>query len=303
VKDPTNHRHTPVESTPGSAESGRGEKAHTPKAEDEAASPAPITWQDLESEYRLDIDTPENVVFGYEIAGIGSRFLAALIDTLLIAILQIIAGLSVLFLTILLPEGILPSIWISALGLIAFLFLWGYYIFFEMTWNGQSPGKRKVGLRVIRTDGTPITFTESLVRNLIRLVDFLPAYYGIGVVTMFIDSRSRRLGDLAAGTLVVRDQGPVTLESLEAEPTRSVAARPPQIDGIDLPLERLSSQDIQLAEDFLRRRHQLINAETVAYQVAKLLLERMNLSIHQIGPMSTSDLILKIVQASHSWET
>ncbi|MEK7327557.1 MAG: RDD family protein, partial [Chloroflexota bacterium] len=97
--------------------------------------------------------------------------------------------------------------WLVAIfGLISFAFFWGYYILFEMLWNGQSPGKRWVGLRVIRTDGTPITLTESIIRNLVRLVDFLPAYYGVGVVTMFINEQSRRLGDLAAGTLVVHDR-------------------------------------------------------------------------------------------------
>ncbi len=106
-----------------------------------------------------------------------------------------------------------PSSWIVAiLGLISFILLWGYYIFFEILWNGQSPGKRWVGLRVIRIDGTPITLSESIIRNLVRIIDFLPTAYGVGVVTMFINTNSRRVGDLAAGTIVVHDREAKGLE-------------------------------------------------------------------------------------------
>src|SRR5215510_11634669 len=103
--------------------------------------------------------------------------------------------------------------------LASFVLFWGYYIFFEMLWNGQTPGKRWVGLRVIRTDGTPITLSESFIRNLTRLVDFLPAAYGIGIISMFLDKQSRRLGDLAAGTLVVHDRAPISIQSLSVKRT------------------------------------------------------------------------------------
>src|SRR5262249_22782148 len=173
------------------------------------------------------IDTPENVVFGYRVAGIGSRFLAAIIDSALIVVLEIVVNLALLLVVLNLFRESLNSndnaaiAWLLGLfGLIAFAILWGYYIFFELLWNGQSPGKRRMGLRVLRMDGTPITLSESIIRNLVRLVDFLPAYYGVGVVVMFIDGQSRRLGDLAAGTVVVHDRAAVTLESLAAASAR-----------------------------------------------------------------------------------
>ena len=145
----------------------------------------------------LNIDTPENVVFGYEVVGIGSRFLAALVDTTIIALLLVAANVILFFfLTRSIPGfDIANSFIIGLLSLIGFAFFWGYYIFFEMRWNGSSPGKRQVGIRVIRADGTPITLAESVIRNLVRLVDFLPAAYGLGLVTMFIDGKARRLGD------------------------------------------------------------------------------------------------------------
>lgn len=257
----------------------------------------------------LSIDTPENVVFDYEVAGIGSRFLAALVDTVLIIVLQVIVNLTLLLLASVLFANVLDwesslLMWLLAVfGLIGFAFLWGYYVFFEMIWNGQSPGKRWAGLRVIRTDGTPIAFSESLIRNLVRLVDFLPAYYGIGVVTMFINEQTRRLGDLAAGTLVVRDRATVTLESLASSPTSSASIRTIPYADIHLPIERLTSQDIQMAEEFLRRQYQLASHSAVASRIAKALLERMGVPASQMGTMSAQDLILNIVQASRSRET
>jgi uncharacterized RDD family membrane protein YckC len=228
----------------------------------------------------LMVDTPENVSFGFEIAGIGSRFLAALVDTLLILLLQALAILMVLAAVLLLNQNSdlarsflqehIPWV-LAAAGLISFFFLWGYYIFFEMSWNGQSPGKRLAKLRVIRTDGRPITLPESLVRNLVRLVDFLPAYYGVGVVAMFIHPQSRRLGDLAAGTLVVHEKAQtVSLESLEVAHTAALPPNDPSQMDLDLPLERLTSQDLQMVEDFLQRQGQLANAE----QLGTLLLQR-----------------------------
>jgi uncharacterized RDD family membrane protein YckC len=252
----------------------------------------------------LNIETPENVAFGYQIAGIGSRFLAALVDTLLITLLQSLVILILfLFLNALFDFslddlGDLGSWLFAAAGLLAFTFYWGYYIFFEMIWNGQSPGKRWVGLRVLRADGTPVTLSESIIRNLVRLVDFLPAYYGIGVITMFIDERSRRLGDLAAGTLVVRDRGPVSLASLEARPA---AAIPQAVSSnADWPVELLSAADLQIAEDFLRRREELFNRPDLSQHIAQTLCERMGFPSRTIQWPESEKIIGQIVQASRT---
>jgi uncharacterized RDD family membrane protein YckC len=258
----------------------------------------------------LHIETPENVAFGYTIAGIGSRFLAALVDTILIGILQVIVLIAALaFARVLLPDGAMaldgdnPFLgWIIGIsGLISFAFLWGYYIFFEMLWNGQSPGKRRARLRVIRADGTPITLTESIIRNLVRLIDFLPAYYGVGVVTMFVNPQSRRLGDLAAGTLVVREGGsPVSLESLAARASTPQATvyRPIAPALGPLPIEMLTPQDLQLLEDFLSRRNQLANHDVLGKRILQKLLERMNLPPKEYDRWETDRLLNVILRAS-----
>jgi uncharacterized RDD family membrane protein YckC len=243
------------------------------------------------SEEFLSIETPENVAFGYEVAGLGSRFMAALVDSLLILALLIVVGLvGALF-----SGAVLTNIeqseelvlWVvGALILIAFVLMGGYYIFFELLWNGQTPGKRVFNLRVIRSDGRPITLTESLVRNLVRLVDFLPSTYGVGVVTMFLTSQAQRLGDLAASTLVIFDQGEVTLESLRPR-TGSTPAVRTQLNEVtgerepvlpDVPVQRLTDQDARLIEEYLRRRYQLANSYTLAKQVATTAANHMGIT-------------------------
>ncbi|MDQ2996354.1 MAG: RDD family protein [Chloroflexota bacterium] len=209
---------------------------------------------------RYTIDTPENIEFAYDIAGIGSRFLAAMIDTLLIGIAEVmiilIVGLTSSALGLRAADSLLAALG----GLLAFAILWGYYIVFELLWNGQSPGKRVIGLRVVREGGRPITFVGSAIRNLIRIVDFLPALYGIGVVVMFVDRRSRRLGDLAAGTLVVKERRGVTLTSLTAS---TVVPLPALAPGEALPQPTLANigmindQDYNLIQEFLGRRGEL----------------------------------------------
>lgn len=255
---------------------------------------------------RLTIDTPENVVFGYPLAGIGSRFIAALADTAIIALLQI--GVFILAILVaqrvmdLDPEALatggLAGWVIAGMGLLSFLFLWGYYIFFEMLWNGQSPGKRWTGLRVIRGDGRPITLSESVIRNLVRLIDFLPSFYGVGVVTMFVDRQARRLGDLAAGTLVVReDAAPAGLDSLlrEDRPAGSGVVR---LEGIGtLPLERLGTADVERIDSFLKRRNQFSDADALGRQVLERIFQNMEIPVPFLDRWNATQLLIRIRSA------
>lgn len=172
---------------------------------------------------QITISTPEQVAFQYEIAGIGSRFVAAMLD-------HLILGLT-LFLIICAASIIAPTVGFAGLAggdedftalyiilaimtLIIFLVLWGYFVVFELVWNGQTPGKRASRLRVIRRSGQPAGAGEIMIRNLIRIVDFLPGFYGIGLTTMFIDPEARRLGDFAAGTIVVREGQETSLRDI-----------------------------------------------------------------------------------------
>ncbi|MCC6453961.1 MAG: RDD family protein [Caldilineaceae bacterium] len=180
----------------------------------------------LSEEYT--IDTPENVSFGYEVAGIGSRFIAALVDHLILGLLLV--GLNIAIVVLLsslagdtssieqsleeTPEDWVAGLLIALYALFNFAIWWGYYLLFEWLWHGQTVGKRIAHIRVVRLDGAPVGFVPVAVRNLVRIVDFLPMGYGVGVVTMFCNRQARRLGDFAAGTLVVKDQGELTLNAL-----------------------------------------------------------------------------------------
>lgn len=228
----------------------------------------------------LSIDTPENVVFGYEVAGLGSRFLAALIDSIAIVLLQIVAVLVLaFFIGVLELNQSLNENWIIAIfGILLFGLLWGYYIVFELLWNGQTPGKRYFNLRVLRTDGLPTDLTATMIRNLVRIIDFLPIFYSLGTISMFISLQSRRLGDYAAGTLVVHDKE-TSLEQLENAqrfkypPGMQVPAE------LDLALERLDSADLVLAESYLQRRNDLTNAPQLLRPILQHLYDKMEVEL------------------------
>lgn len=231
----------------------------------------------------LNIDTPENVAFGYEVVGIGSRFIAGVVDSAILA--AVIGTLALLVFWIFRVTGAEGGSLFVGIGIVmGFAILWGYYIFFEMTWNGRSPGKKAAGLRVIKRDGTPITLSESIIRNLIRTVDSLPAFYGVGIVTMFIDERSRRLGDIMAGTLVVRDNEDITLDSLTNTKQYTLDTRAPGKTESEVqmwPVHLLNDDDIRLAEDFLIRRVELNNSDKLGYTIARKLMKKMNVPATQ----------------------
>ena len=250
----------------------------------------------------LNIDTPENVIFDYEVAGIGSRFIAALVDSTLIVTIMLVAYFTgFLFIAILgLPaESLAPGVIIALFGFFSFLVFWGYYILFEIIWNGQSPGKRWQHLRVLRSDGMPIGPSESGIRNLVRIIDFLPLFYGIGLIAMFANSQSRRLGDFAAGTLVVREETSVTLDDLKIEADKLWASKEElkaeSGSRLLLPVEKLSSQDIQLVEDYLQRRFELRNRVFLANQIARSMCAKMDLPPEQTEGKVSEDILIQII--------
>lgn len=227
----------------------------------------------LREEYT--IDTPENVTFGYDIAGIGSRFIGALVDTTLIVVLLVLLNLLVGVALANAAEnspgnfagteedpGWLAGLAIAIYALLNFAVLWGYYIAFELRWDGRTPGKRVAGTQVVKVDGAPAGFTEVAIRNLVRIVDFLPVAYALGVITMFMNRQTRRLGDFAAGTLVVKQRNEIRLEALGgAEPNPLARPRPQSIDAeaalMRFPnLRRLSAADYQVVRDALTRHNQ-----------------------------------------------
>jgi len=157
---------------------------------------------------QLNIDTPELVAIQMPLAGIGSRFIALLIDTLIWAAGLVVLGLVLwAFQPALQAFSSLSYQWTVAIFTLSiFLLNWGYFTLFEAFWHGRTPGKRIARIRVIQRSGRAIGIIESMARNFIRYVDQIPFFYAVGVVAVFATRQHQRLGDLAAGTLVVRDR-------------------------------------------------------------------------------------------------
>jgi uncharacterized RDD family membrane protein YckC len=166
----------------------------------------------MEFEDRLTIATPEGVDLELTLAGVGSRFAAALID-FLIQVSIIIALALVLRVGIGVDESG-NGYANAAFVVIAFMLFVGYDICFEVLASGRTPGKRLNGLRVVRENGAPVTFSASAVRNVLRLIDILPGTYLVGIGSILLSSRNQRLGDHAAGTLVVRERKPLPAEPM-----------------------------------------------------------------------------------------
>jgi uncharacterized RDD family membrane protein YckC len=160
------------------------------------------------SDLKVTVTTPERVGVDLPLAGIGFRGMAYLIDAALLLLVAMAIYFVYSFFGPTLQDLYAEmSSLARALGLVLlFLALWGYWTIMEVLWHGQTVGKRLVGIRVVRSDGAPVTAVESALRNLLRLVDFFPACYPVGLITMLVDRQHRRLGDLVAGTVLIREE-------------------------------------------------------------------------------------------------
>ena len=226
----------------------------------------------------LDVRTPESIAFSYELAGIGSRFLALAVDLLIqiIVLLLIVWGIvqigghAPVAHAKALPQG--ERFWsnVAVALIIAFLFtlFFGYFIVFEALWNGQTPGKRALGLRVVRDGGYPIDFSASLIRNLIRVGEMGLGFYAISAVVALLSEENKRLGDIAAGTIVVRDarmQRPDDLlRGVETEPLYASTAY-------------VSGEERAIIKRFLERRDDLEpeRRRVLAAQIAERVRPRV----------------------------
>lgn len=167
----------------------------------------------------LFIATPERVSFAYQLAGLGSRSVAQLLDLLLLAVAMVVVTVGIVVAS---PAG---NLGILLFILFFFLIPNGYFLFFEGLWSGQTPGKRLMRLRVVSGAGQPVTFEQALTRNLVRNLDFIPFGYGVGLIALFANGRGRRLGDMAAGTVVVRERANLSLAQVVATAQRTLDAQ------------------------------------------------------------------------------
>ncbi len=168
---------------------------------------------------QVTVETPEHVSITYELAGPGSRLMAAVLDHLLIGLSLAAVLLLGFALNVGLPQLGAPLVLTMVVVGGPLILLALYFTAFEIAWSGQTPGKRAAGLRVMRDDGTPAAVLDLLIRNTIRILDFLPYFYFLGGVVAFAHRQSKRLGDLAAGTVVVKLRKSELPEVAESAPT------------------------------------------------------------------------------------
>jgi uncharacterized RDD family membrane protein YckC len=244
---------------------------------------------------QLSIDTPEQVELNYSVAGIGSRFVALLLDMLIILAAYVVLGVAFVLAASVLGgrnnSGALGLWFIAALVVVYFVINWGYFALFEAYWQGQTPGKRVMLLRVIKDSGRQITLFEALARNLLRFVDYLPGFYLVGVIAMLCNKRNKRLGDMVAGTLVVHERtdeqplmfqsslslSPTAFPARDAEPWREPV---PSMFAADA-VARLTGQDLIVIETFFSRMLDLPleTRAALAYRMARQMAAKMQVAL------------------------
>ncbi len=243
----------------------------------------------------IELVSPESFVLQLEVGGLGSRFLAILTDTTIQSLLIVLifaGGAGTIHMTLeTFKEHALS--WVGAVVFVLlFLVTWGYFVFFETVWDGQSPGKRMFGLRVSKMNGQPLTVFDSVVRNLVRYLDFFPSCYGMGVTVALCNKYYRRIGDYAAGTVVLRVRSPeLTLGGAaglpsDASAVSNIGSSGPQAiqsipsDTASFTRQELMGiilQDYEIVRNFLLRRDELELAprQHLSDKIASGLKEKM----------------------------
>jgi len=239
----------------------------------------------ITSDETLIIETPERVPLHFALASIGNRFIACAIDHSIQ-----IGALVVLFILFLIVRDAAdlgdrittaPKWVIAFLIVMVFVLMSGYFAIFEWLWNGQTPGKRWLKLRVIREDGRPISFFEAAVRNLLRDFDIMPfPFYSIGLISVFATNRDQRVGDLVAGTVVVREreaEAPAFAEVFASPISDPALRRSFAPVTFSAEVSNLTEQEVEVVESFLRRRWELKDypRQWMAWRVAMPILFKL----------------------------
>jgi uncharacterized RDD family membrane protein YckC len=217
---------------------------------------------------KLTIETPEQTALEFPIAGVGSRFLAFALDSVIQALVTgiVVIGLGFGSAWIARLGAVMSRVWIISIVVIFFFTIYyGYFAIFEAIWNGQTPGKRLLRIRVIKETGRPITPVESVARNLLRIVDQLPAFYAVGISSVLLSKQGKRLGDFVAGTIVVHERALQDVKPLW-QPLQGAA---PLSSGS----QQISDEDLSLIEAFLNRRDAL--EPGVRFRMAEQILARL----------------------------
>jgi len=227
-------------------------------------------------DYAKVVYTPERVGLRLEPAGIGSRFIAMLLDTLFqaLAVILILLSFFLLGFNNLIEHQNLMSWYMAVLIIGVFMLISGYFTIFEWLMKGRTPGKAIMKLRVVRANGAPVDFAGSLIRNIFRLADMLPGLYCVGILVMFVSRESRRLGDYVGGTMVIKDRvwkiksADLDRKAAEAEPIGNEVQRVSPDKG----LFPLTPEEYHQVKEYMDRKESFV--EPARRKLAETLAER-----------------------------
>jgi uncharacterized RDD family membrane protein YckC len=235
----------------------------------------------------LVVATPERVSFDYQIAGLGTRAIAQVLDLLIVGFILTAVYFVALAVSVV---DLGSALLVFAIG--SFVVIFGYFWLSESLWSGQTVGKKAFRLRAVGDRGEPLTFGQAGIRNIVRIVDFLPYAYGVGLIVLFANGKGKRLGDLAAGTIVVKDSDHVWLWQV---PGAQVTAPPPAAyapaSAAELTLRRLDPELRRFVTSYARRRPELSLQVRVqlATQVQSSLRNALPDVFAESGPLAALD--------------
>lgn len=252
----------------------------------------------------LVVATPERVSFDYQVAGLATRAIAQLVDLLILSF--VLGGVYFFAIAVGAAGQDVVAYLIAILG--SFIVIFGYFWSCEAFWSGQTVGKKIFRLRAVGDRGEPMTFMQAGIRNIVRIVDFFPYAYGVGIVVFFINGRGKRLGDLAAGTIVVKDSDYLPLWKVpggrpsDPPPPPPAGAPTPQAWGgsalapaspSELLLRRLDPEVRRFVSLYARRRPELpphLRAQLAGHVQASLQAAAPDV-FEQYGPLAALDYL------------
>ncbi|GIO06350.1 hypothetical protein J31TS6_23780 [Brevibacillus reuszeri] len=241
-------------------------------------------WTQMNQSTReASVVTPEHVMLRFQTAGVGSRAAALLIDTVLLLLINL--TVFILFSIVFFGKNDLffletENYAIAIAIFFVFVLNFGYYLFLEAFWGGQTVGKRWLGIRVIRDNGQPITFLSSAIRNLFRIVDMLPTGYFLGAIVSFFHPRDKRIGDLVAGTLVVMESGqtPSFIQKRRMKKLQEHVSMAP-LSLSEVQKQAITREDWQLLSTFISRLSSLSKdkKQELGQQIAATLSKKLGM--------------------------
>ncbi|MBS4189523.1 RDD family protein [Bacillus sp. FJAT-49705] len=258
----------------------------------------------------VGIKTPEYVSLQFQLAGLGSRSAAFIIDQLILMIVNILIIVLLIFIIVDQPDYMLwanmNSVSLAIAIILLFILNWGYFFAFEYFSGGRTIGKKVIGIRVIQDNGHSITLLSSFIRNFLRIIDSLPVYYFLGLIMIFFHSKHKRIGDLVAGTIVVHERK--TKKNKQTAIEKEIEKRGLTKDDIDFDewaLKSFDTKEWNLVKTYSNRFMQLPYDERnqLTINVAKIVLPKTGIEMSGKNYQNLEDILLILyLKLKDEWE-